>query len=91
MLIVSDSYNFISDIMNEDRYNYGRGLTADQAKAELHKESSDPRLDSLVDILYDLWEDKFHSADRSIPLKFPEDINRKVKIAREYIDMAYSV
>ena len=84
MLIVSDSYNFISDIMNEDRYNYGRGLTADQAKAELHKESSDPRLDSLVDILYDLWGDKFHSAYRSIPLRFPEDINRKVKIAREY-------
>lgn len=84
MLIVSDSYNFISDIMNEDRYNYGRGLTADQAKAELHKESSDPRLDSLVDVLYDIWKSEFHSADRSIPLRFPEDINRKVKIAREY-------
>lgn len=86
MLIVSDSdsYNFISDIMNEDRYNYGRGLTADQAKAELHKESSDPRLDSLVDILYDIWKAEFHSADRDIPLRFPEDINRKVKIARAY-------
>lgn len=84
MLIISESYNPIGDIMNEDRYNYGRGLTADQAKAELHKEFSDERLDDLVDFLYEVWVDEFAGIDRKIPLRFPEDVKGKVKIARDY-------
>lgn len=84
MLIVTESYNPIDDIMNEDRYNYGRGLTADQAKAELHKESGDERLDDLVDFLYEVWVDEFAGIDRKIPLRFPEDVKGKVKIARDY-------
>jgi hypothetical protein len=84
MLIVSENYSSIDDIMNEDRYNYGRGLTADQAKAELHKESSDERLDDLVDFLYEVWVDEFAGIDRKIPLRFPEDVKGKVKVARDY-------
>ena len=84
MLIVTESYNLIDDIMNEDRYNYGRGLTADQAKEELHKESRDKRLDDLVDFLYEVWVDEFAGIDRKIPLRFPEDVKGKVKIARDY-------
>lgn len=84
MLIVTESYNSIDDIMNEDKYNYGRGLTADQAKAELHKESSDKRLDDLIDFLYEIWVDEFNGIDRKIPLRFPEDVKGKVKVAREY-------
>lgn len=84
MLIVSENYSSIDDIMNKDRYNYGRGLTADQAKAELHKESSDERLDDLVDFLYEVWVDEFAGIDRKIPLRFPEDVKGKVKVARDY-------